>query len=242
MLAYPKILSAVVSETNTLTNSATAWSDLITVKFHSGELIVALGPLFLLFLGVATCTYLGWRFYFGGRVLPKYSVVKAKVKLGGIGEVEIEPNHHNINIAYQAWVELTTRKIALPFEPDHDVITEVYTSIYEAFGKLRELAKSIPAQQLRDCPDTRVLVETLVKVLNLGLRPHLTVWQSKFRRWYKSALEDPTNTALTPQEIQRKYPDYNALVADLQKLHDGVVEYSEFLRKVAQGDNTRATP
>lgn len=235
---FPSLLAEINSATFTSasTNSSALSSSILKIGLENGELVLSVGPLTVVVLMAGGLAYLWWRYYWRGRLLPKYSIIRTTLKIAGIGEIEIQPNYSNIKIAYQAWIELTTRKIALPFDPENDVIADVYNSIYEAFGRLRELAKSIPAHQLRDCEHTRRLVETLMLVLNKGLRPHLTVWQSKFRRWYAAALEENNNKNLSPQEVQRKFPEYTALVADLRRLHDEVVEYSGFLRRVAEGD------
>ena len=51
-------------------------------------------------------------------------------------------------IAYKLWVELTTRKIAMPIDRENDVIVEVYNSWYAAFGEIRKLLKEIPQDKL----------------------------------------------------------------------------------------------
>lgn len=102
----------------------------------------------------------------------------------GIGDssVKLTYNKKDQAIAYKLWVELSTRKIGLMFDKEYDVITEVYNSWYEFFKIARELLKDIPASRLPYSNDLIVLTE---KVLNKGLRPHLTTWQAKYRKWYE---------------------------------------------------------
>ena len=119
--------------------------------------------------------------------------------------VELHPNSDVIQIAHCAWVELSTRKAGLPFDPDNDVIADIYSSWYELFREMRKLASSCPVGRVVDNRDTQRSSISLL-TLNDGLRPHLTKWQARFRRWYDAALLDDANKGFTPQEIQRAYP------------------------------------
>lgn len=101
-------------------------------------------------------------------------------------------------IAYKIWIELTTRKIGIKFDEQYDVISEVYDSWYEAFKSIRNLLSDIPADRL---DDAKGLIDLTTKVLNNGLRPHLTKWQAKYRVWYNKTLADAT---LSPPRSTRK--------------------------------------
>jgi hypothetical protein len=180
----------------------------------------------------AVVLYLVIRYAFlthGGRL----DLVEAEVKLGGIGSVKIRPSYEEVQIAHRAWAELATRKAALPFDEQNDVIAEVYDSWYELFGRMRDLVKEIPAQKLRSSQDTRELVRLLVEALNHGLRPHLTKWQARFRRWYENELE--LDKDAPPQEIQRRYPHFTELVKDLKNVNGQILEYGEVLKRISQG-------
>jgi hypothetical protein len=159
--------------------------------------------------------------------------VEVNIPIGNIGKVTIRPNHEIIRIAHQAWTELITRKAGLMFDENHDVIVEVYNSWYELFREFRNLTKSIPAEKIREHEDAKRLVDILVRALNEGLRPHLTQWQAKFRRWYSA--EANKHPEKTPQEIQQLYPDYKLLVDDLKKVNQQMVEFAEALRKIGHG-------
>ena len=152
--------------------------------FHDGSFHLTFGPVALLFGAIAFFGWLAWWSRLSTWGTGDYETVEATLKIGEIGEVKIAPNYEARQIAYQVWVELSTRKIGLPFDPDHDVIIEVYDSWHKAFGEIRNLAKGIPAHRIERSEDVRKLVELMFKVLNEGLRPHLTRWQAEFRRWY----------------------------------------------------------
>ena len=159
--------------------------------------------------------------------------------VGGRGESQRGKQRPPSQVAHKAWVELVTRKAALPFEEDHDVIYEVYNSWYALFQEMRNLVKTIPAEKVRDSKDTQELVRLLVDALNKGLRPHLTQWQAKFRHWYEEALKK--SSGKSPQEVQREYPNYRELVDDLIRVNKQLVEYAVVIKRIAQGDNAVKT-
>ena len=126
-------------------------------------------------------------------------------------------------------MELSTRKIGLRFDKENDVIKEVYDSWYTFFETARELLKDIPGNRILYSGD---LIELTEKVLNIGLRPHLTKWQAKYRRWYEEELKRDSGT---PQDIQKKYPEYNALVEDLLETNEKMIEYKKLMKRIAFG-------
>lgn len=149
----------------------------------------------------------------------------------GQGTLTYEVNDTDFQIAYSIWVELATRKLGIPIDLENDVIVEVYDSWYSFFVVTRELIKSIPASKLKK-RDTKKIVSLLTDVLNKGIRPHLTKWQARFRHWYNAALLEENNAGKSPQEIQKLFPDYDKLSADLQTVNKRITYYEEQLRKL----------
>lgn len=149
----------------------------------------------------------------------------------GIGDshVKLRYNHKDKEIAYKLWVEISTRKSGIPFDEENDVIIEVYNSWYEFFKIARELMKEIP---YRNNQKNIQLTELTARVLNDGLRPHLTTWQARFRKWYKNASE---NDDRDPQDIQRDFPEYEALIEDIKETNQKMVVYKNYLLQIAKG-------
>jgi hypothetical protein len=145
----------------------------------------------------------------------------------GSSSITIKYDGRIKEIAYKIWIELTTRKIGIRFEESYDVISEVYDSWYEAFSVIRMLLESIPADRINDA---KGLIELTTKVLNSGLRPHLTMWQAKYRSWYSKALDK--NDTLPPQEVQKKFPEYQPLINDLRKTNSIMIKYAEELKRL----------
>jgi len=166
----------------------------------------------------------------------RYKLVKLNIQLGKVGKAEFVPNDQDIQIAHKIWTELVTRKAALPIDPEHDVIVEVYDSWYHLFTKVRELISNIPADLLRSEESTKELVRIATETLNEGLRPHLTKWQAKYRNWYTTNSDKLKEC--TPQELQQQYPDYNLLVQDIVILNGLLIAYAYELKKIVDGKNT----
>lgn len=150
----------------------------------------------------------------------------------GTGSIKIKPNNETKQISYKAWVELVTRKAGIPIDSNHDLISEIYDSWYVLFSTTRELIKEIPASKLSG-GETQKLITLLVDTLNNGLRPHLTKWQAKYRKWYEKELADNKNRKLSPQEIQKKFPDYVELMNDLKRVNTELIKYREQLEKLS---------
>ncbi|MBP6824066.1 MAG: hypothetical protein KA368_21140 [Acidobacteria bacterium] len=195
---------------------------------EDGSISFTVHPLIIIVVAVLIGGIYWWR---RRSILRDWETVQIEVPFGG-GKVTIKPNHEVLKIAHQAWTELITRKVGLEFDEDHDVIVEVYDSWYAVFKEIRSLIKSVPAQKLRESFDAQKLSEVLIDTLNKGLRPHLTQWQARFRRWY--AVELDKYPDLSPQEIQKQFIGYAELVTDLKKVNHQMIQFAEELRKIVR--------
>lgn len=158
-----------------------------------------------------------------GRRFKKFEVNEAEFGIGK-QKVKIRPNLVDMQIAYKIWVELSTRKIGLPIDFDNDVISEVYDSWYKFFSVTRDLIKEVPVSKFRRS-DTKKIINFSIEILNSGIRPHLTLWQAKFRRWYENELSKEENIKIAPQEIQSKFPEFDLLCSDLKEINEHLIKY-----------------
>ena len=183
-------------------------------------------------LGLAVLVLLATLTWFFARRFFFRSLEFDAAELGfGSSKLQFKPNSLDRQIAYEIWVELSTRKIGLEIDLDHDVITEVYNSWYEFFGVTRELIKEVPAHKLRQ-KGTRAIVKTSVHVLNDGLRPHLTRWQARFRKWF----EAQTGSDAEPQSVQTSFPAFAELSSDLLEINAKLISYRKAMYELATGD------
>lgn len=156
----------------------------------------------------------------------------------GIGNniIRFKPNKKDKEIAYQLWVELSTRKLGIPLDIDNDVIYEVYNSWYEFFKITRESLKEFPVSKLENEVSTEI-IDIAIGVLNGDLRKHLTKWQAKFRHWYDTEKDKEENDNLSPQEIQKKFPEYDELVKDLMTVNICLINYTNLLHDIVFDKN-----
>lgn len=167
----------------------------------------------------------------------KFEIDQAEVGIG-TNKLKLTINETDRQIAYKIWVELSTRKIGLPIDLEHDVISEVYDSWHTFFTVTRELVKDVPVNKFRR-KQTEEIVRLSIGVLNDGLRPHLTKWQARFRRWYGKATEHSDFVDQSPQEIQQKYPKYDELQVDLLAVNQRLMAYRKMMYELVVFTRTK---
>lgn len=159
----------------------------------------------------------------------KFELVKLNYKLGGVEvEYNIVRNFQNIEIAHKIYVELVTRKAAIEIEEHRDVIVEIYNSWYSIFQSTRDELKSMNGELLKKNEASKELIRLLTDILNKALRPHLTEYQAKYRKWYDEQLK--YNENLSPQDIQKKYDDIEPLMKSMKEVNSTLIDYSEQLK------------
>ena len=131
-------------------------------------------------------------------------VNEAEIGIGN-NKIKLKANLEDLQIGFKFWTELTTRKLGLPLDEEHDVIVEIYNSWYEFFGVAREMIKSVPVSKVVASESTNELVLITVHILNQELRPHLTRWQAQYRRCWESVIDDPIYKGVPPQQIQKNF-------------------------------------
>ncbi len=163
-----------------------------------------------------------------------YKIIKDKIKIRTLSignfSVELECSKDVKSLANEVYIELSTRKISLPFDETDDLIIEIYDSWYSAFERLRQILKNIPIK--KHDKNIEKLSSLIIKILNQELRPHLTKWQVRFRNWYNNN----KNTIDEPQIIQKKYPKYDELVEDLKRVNRDMIELTNELNKIRKGE------
>ena len=176
-----------------------------------------------------------------GRSGPNLAIDSAQFGFAG-ATVSMKPNATDRQVAYAIWVELATRKIGLPIDLDNDVLIELYESWHAFFAVTRDLIKTVPVTKLAS-PSTRAIVQLSVDVLNLGIRPHLTLWQARFRRWYDFELaRSGGGGEEDPQEIQRRFPKFTELTSDLHRVNKGLIAYRDKMAEIVYGPGRATVP
>lgn len=176
-------------------------------------------------------------FLWGMYLKTRYNIYDMEVEISGAPKAtfKVQRNTENLYIANRIYIELTTRKAAIPIDENNDVIEEIYNSWYKLFGIIRDEIKTVPGHYLKSHDPTIALMGLTNKILNEGLRPHLTEYQARFRRWYKSEKDKPENVNLSPQDIQKKYSDYSNLIASMKQVNKVLTDYANELHKLIKG-------
>ena len=144
---------------------------------------------------------------------------------------KIQRNYQNLYIANRIYIELITRKAAIPIDKEKDVLIEIYASWYALFKIIREEIKSLPGEILINNDKSNMLIDLTIDVLNKGLRPHLTEYQAEFIKWYEHAVK-VDNENKSPREIQKKYPKFDELTKSMLEVNATLKQYCEQLKKI----------
>ncbi len=180
--------------------------------------------------------YLIKRYTKSNKIHNKVVPVKLKYTFAGTEiEYSINRNFQNIEIAHRMYVELITRKAAIPID-ENDIIVEIYDSWYTLFQTTREELKKLSGEMLLENQVSKDLIKLLSDILNIGLRPHLTEHQAKFRKWYNLAITSEENKDKTPQKIQSEYDDYENLFKSMKLVNELLIEYSKRLQDIVNGN------
>ncbi|MCB0743887.1 MAG: hypothetical protein KDC67_08285 [Ignavibacteriae bacterium] len=214
------------NETITLINFEIDWSK-PTILIETNWWILI--PILI----IALIVYLIWLY----KIKNNYSVHEMSVDISAKPKMtfKVKRNTENLYIANRIYLELITRKAALPFDENDDVISEVYNSWYELFKIIRNEIKNVPGEYLISHNPTEELIGLTIRILNEGLRNHLTKYQARFRKWYRIESEKDENKSLSPQQIQEKYPEYDNLITDLKSVNAILIDYSDELKKLIKG-------
>ena len=105
-----------------------AWTQLINISFDGWAIHVKIGPIVYVLAFLAVIAILLLKRQALSALLRRFEVVEAEASVFGLPRFTVRANHENVRIAYEAWIELVTRKAGLPFDEEHDTIVEIYNS------------------------------------------------------------------------------------------------------------------
>lgn len=196
----------------------------LNFQFHADSLVVVGIGILIAIILLSRFFQLPMRFW------KTFEINEAEFGLGD-QKIKLSPNITDQQIAYKIWVELSTRKIGIPIDIENDVVSEVYDSWFSFFSVTRELIKDIPVQKFRR-KDTEQIVRLSIEVLNQGIRPHLTQWQARFRRWYDNQLKIEANAEVNPQDIQKKFPQFAELKRDMLIVNQRLINYRKKMYEI----------
>jgi hypothetical protein len=214
----------------------TVTTPLLSIAWDSDKWSLSISITALLLALAAAIFIAGYllKLWSGAGSFKKFEIDQAEIGVGS-HKLRFRPNQTDKQVAYAIWVELSTRKIGLPIDFEHDVIAEIYDSWYGFFSVTRDLVKGIPVNRVKR-NSTQAIIKLSIEVLNEGLRPHLTKWQARFRRWYERELkkydEGKAGELLYPQQIQAKFPQYEELKGDMERVNAALIRYRAKMKEL----------
>lgn len=192
----------------------------------------------VVFLALVAAALAIWKWWAGGITFRSFEIDQAEIGVGN-NKFRFKPNLTDRQVAYAIWVELSTRKIGLPIDFEHDVIEEIYDSWFNFFSVTRDLVKGIPVNQVKR-DSTQAIIKLSIEVLNEGLRPHLTRWQARFRHWYEREVnkydKGEAGGVIDPQQIQANFPQYAELKDDMQRVNQALIRYRRKMHELVLKD------
>ena len=130
----------------------------------------------------------------------------------------------------ELYVELTTRKLALPFNEDSDCIYEIYNSWFKFFSSCREQMKKIACQHPIICSydnidSIKVGCEAYFyykKCMDI-MRPHIEKYSYDFRTWWEITKRAKTD--------QKNASEYEIILSEIKDINH---KYQQIATEIAQ--------
>ena len=79
----------------------------------------------------------------------------------------IERNYENLEITHRIYIELITRKAAMPIDNENDVINEIYDSWYSLFQITRNEIKNLSGGALQNYKKAEELIIMVTDILRM---------------------------------------------------------------------------
>ena len=196
--------------------------NILTITFNNQGLIIQIsyGVVILLLFGIF------FIYLFSKKYRRRYKFEETEIGWGGF-KFKIRPTFEDLQVAYKLWVEISTRKLGNKIDREYDLIKKVHESYYEFFKIARSILKEIPVEKITN-KETQKIINLILEILNQEIRPYLTKWHAELEKWYRDNSENYKN--LTPVEFERKFPKYNALMEELSKLNQKIIELNNSLK------------
>lgn len=156
--------------------------------------------------------------------MPKLVNVRLDLKVPGIGGVTgtWEPDESEVSAAWELYVEMVTRTPLGGFSSHEGSLREALNSIYSLFDTTRGTLRKYGPGAARPKNGRDLSFGYLaVSMLNLVLRPLLTEWHAKLRRWERD------NPHLDEREWEERSEFLNALRETREQLRQYAVLFAE---------------
>ena len=159
--------------------------------------------------------------------MPKLVNVTLDLKLPGIGGIggTWEPDESEVSAAWELYVEIVTRVPIGSYSRNGGSILESLSSIYSLFETTRGVLRTHGPSVARSKNGTNLSFGYLaVSMLNIVLRPFLTMWHPQLRDWQRK----------NPNLDEHAWPRNQDYWDALEVLGDQLRQYAELFAEVAE--------
>lgn len=160
--------------------------------------------------------------------MTKKKVKATKLTVGlpfNLGSLELEPDEAERQVAWELYVELTTRIAVEPLGSTEGLMRESLDSLYEFFDITRSVLKEAGPSVARNPESVGAIAIT---VLNRGIRPFLAKWHPLLRDYEERRVEGCS--AVQHEQNWERAAD---LRRELDGLRSETIVYLEVLAKIA---------
>ena len=159
--------------------------------------------------------------------MPKLVNVRLRLRLPGIVDISgtWEPNESEIMAAWELYVEMATRTPLGGYSPHEGSIREALTSLHSLFNTTRAILRQHGPSVAR--PKSGVEMSFgyfAISMLNLVLRPLLTKWHPRLRKWERQ----------NPDLDEHVWSDRCDFWEDLNEAARQLREYADLFAEVAE--------
>lgn len=168
------------------------------------------------------------------RVLRNFRPSEYEVKIPGFGlKGNLQYTSIDQEVAWKIYVELITRVSANRLAPETGILRESLVSLYKVFGVMRDILRDSGAQLARK-PKKGIdytVATLLLKILNEKLRPFMAKWHPELEAHEKKKEENVSQFVHEKKwELNLKFRE------ELDKLQDGLEQYVNALKSIAEGE------
>ena len=160
--------------------------------------------------------------------MAKKRIKATKLKVGlpfNLGELEFVPDELQQRVAWELYVELTTRISVQPRDEGKGLIREALNSLYSLFGATREILRKA-GPSIAQGPESVGVIA--IEVINIGLRPFVSKWHSELIAYEQYR---PAEVGIREHEINWSLAD--DFHYELEELLEQMIIYSNALAKIA---------
>jgi hypothetical protein len=156
------------------------------------------------------------------------SIKISKVSLNlpfGLGGCDLEPSDTEQRAAWTLYVEMMTRVVVQPLDPEHGVLREVLDSLYSLFKLTRDVLRDAGPGVANG---KNSLGPLAISVLNQGLRPFMAKWHPRLKDYEASRKDDVTQV-----EYEKRWEHYQTMRQELATMQEEMKIYADVLAMIA---------